>query len=96
MDTSVSEQELVYVLFLSDGLAVLKFLSIKNPQSADAPHLVDYVKDAFHHFGIADFSSDLHGLNVDGARAYSKPILHSTIEHCPLLRKLCIKALFYV
>ena len=40
-DTSISEQELVYVLFLNDGQAVLKFLSIKNPQAADAPHLVD-------------------------------------------------------
>ena len=51
---------------------MLKLLSIENtlaatPQVADVPHLVDCVKDAFHHFGIADFSSRLHGLNIDGA-----------------------------
>ena len=39
MDTSISEQELVYVLLFNYGQAVLKFLSIENPQAADAPHL---------------------------------------------------------
>ena len=38
-DTSMSEQELVYVLLFNYGQAVLKFLTIENPQAADAPHL---------------------------------------------------------
>ena len=62
-----SEQEPVYVLFLKNGRAVLKSLGTENPQAADAHHLVDCVKDAFHCFAIVYFSSHLHGLNVDGA-----------------------------
>ena len=67
-DTSVTEQELIYVMFLNeDGRVNLKFLSIENPAAADAPHLVECVREAFHRIGIVDFSSHLHGLNVDGA-----------------------------
>ena len=54
-------------LFLNDGRAVLKFLSIENSQAAEAPHLVVCVKDTFHRFVIVEFSAHLHGLNVDGA-----------------------------
>ena len=66
-DTSISEQEHVYVLFVNDGRAVLKFLSIENSQAVEAPHLVVCVKDTFHRFVIVEFSAHLHGLNVDGA-----------------------------
>ena len=66
-DTSVTEQELIYVMFLNeDGGVNLKFLSIENPAAADAPHLVECVREAFHRIGIVYFSSHLHGLNVDG------------------------------
>ena len=43
-DTSVNEQELIYVLFLYKGRPILKFLSIENPPVADAQHLVECVK----------------------------------------------------
>ena len=43
-DTSVSEQELIYVLFLYEGRPILKFLSIENPPVADSQHLVECVK----------------------------------------------------
>ena len=66
-DTSLSEQELIYVLFLYEGRPVLKFLSIENPPVADAQHFVECVKDAFHCIGITDLFSHLYGLNVDGA-----------------------------
>ena len=67
-DSSVTEQELIYVLFLSDdGKANTRFLSIENPAVADAPHLVECIKTAFNRIGIVDFSTHLHGLNVDGA-----------------------------
>ena len=64
-DTSVSEQELIYVLFLYKGRPVLKFLSIENPPVADAQHLVGCVKEAFHRIGITYLFSHLYGLNVD-------------------------------
>ena len=66
-DTSVKEQEIIYVLFLHEGRPILKFLSIENPDVADAKHLVECVKEAFHRFGITEFHSHLSGLNVDGA-----------------------------
>ena len=67
-DTSVTEQELIYVMFLNeDGRVNMKFLSIENPAVADATHLVECIKEAFHRIGIVDISSHLHGLNVDGA-----------------------------
>ena len=64
-DTSVSEQELIYVLFLYKVRPVLKFLSIENPPVADAQHLVECVKEAFHRIGITYLFSHLYGLNVD-------------------------------
>ena len=50
-----------------DGRVNTKFLSIENPAVADATHLVECIKEAFHRIGIVDISSHLHGLNVDGA-----------------------------
>ena len=46
-DTSVSEQELIYVLFLYESQPILKFLHIENPPVADAQHLVECVKRSF-------------------------------------------------
>ena len=67
-DTSVTEQELIYVMFLNeDGRVNMKFLSIENPARADAAHLVECIKEAFHRIGIEDITTHLHGLNVDGA-----------------------------
>ena len=67
-DTSVTEQELIYVMFLNeDGRVNMKFLSIENPARADAVHLVECIKEAFNRIGIVDISTHLHGLNVDGA-----------------------------
>ena len=68
IDTSVTEQELIYVMFLNEDRRVnMKFLSIKNPARVDAAHLVECIKEAFHHVGIEDITTHLHGLNVDGA-----------------------------
>ncbi|CAB3983345.1 Hypothetical predicted protein [Paramuricea clavata] len=46
---------------------ILVKASIENPAVADATHLVECIKEAFHRIGIVDYSSHLHGLNVDGA-----------------------------
>ena len=51
---SLSEQELVDVLFFIEGQVVLMFLSIEHLSGADAPHLFDWVSEAFHHFGMLD------------------------------------------
>ena len=53
-DSSVTEQELVYVLFLSEGTAKVKFLSIERVENADARGIKEAIKQAFEHFGILD------------------------------------------
>lgn len=79
-DSSISEEELIDVLFLNDGRVLLKFLSIENPQAAESPYLVDCVKDTFHRFVIVEFSSYLHGLNVDGASVNLG--IHKVLQRC--------------
>ena len=67
-DTSITEQELIYVMFLNeDGRVNMKFLRIENPARPDAAHLVECITEAFHRIGIVDITTHLHGLNVDGA-----------------------------
>ena len=66
-DTSISVQELVYILFFNDDQVVLMLLSIENPSVADTSHYFNCVREAFLRFAIFDFSSQLHRLNVDGA-----------------------------
>ena len=66
-DTSMSEQELILVLFFYESRPILKFLSIENPPVADAQHLVECIKQTFHHIGITDLFLHLYGLNIDGA-----------------------------
>ena len=67
-DSSVTEQELIYILFLSkNGIPEVKFFSIESVKSADAEGLKSSLKEAFERIGISCFENRLHGLNVDGA-----------------------------
>lgn len=51
--TSVTEQELIYVMFLNKDRRVnTKFLSNENPAKADAICLVECIKQAFQRIGI--------------------------------------------
>ena len=66
-DSSVTEQELVYALFLVDGFPQVKFLSIESVSSADAAGILESIKESFHRLGITPFTNRIVGLNVDGA-----------------------------
>ena len=67
-DSGVLEQELIYVLFLNrSGRAQIKFYGFESPYHANAVGLKDVVELAFRRVGIADFTGNLFGLNVDGA-----------------------------
>lgn len=66
-DASVTEQELVYVLYLSEGTPTVKFLSIESVKSADAVGITASIEEAFHRLGVTSFTNKLIGLNVDGA-----------------------------
>ena len=82
-DSSIIEQELVYVLFLNkEGRAVLKFFSIESVKNADADGLkVAIIKESFEIVGIVDFAQKLHGLNLDDDSV-------NTGIHCGLGAKL--------
>ena len=67
-DAAVIEEELVYVLFINtDGYPKVKFLSIECPKHTDVEGLKETIKLSFSRIGLIDFSSKLHGFNVDGA-----------------------------
>ena len=53
-DTSILEEELVYILYLDSGKAKLKFLSIEPAENADAVGIHNCIKKAFERIGILD------------------------------------------
>ena len=74
MDTSVTEQELIYIMLLNEEGCVFFFFfffkfSASNPPIGDAAHLVICNREAFGHIGIVEFFSNFHGLNADLAPA---------------------------
>ena len=66
-DTSVSEKELVYVLFLEDRFLKIKFVCKENVTNTNAVGILDCIKELFHRLGITDIYKRIVGLNVDGA-----------------------------
>ena len=69
-NTSVSEKQLVYVLFLENGFPNIKFViteNEKNVKNANAEGILDCIKESFHRLGIADIYKRIVGLNVDEA-----------------------------
>ena len=66
-DSAVTEQETIYVLFISEGTPVFKYLSIKNAKNADVPDYKSTLEIVFNRFGITHFCDKLVGLNLDRA-----------------------------
>ena len=56
-DSSVIEQELIYVLFLNNGTLQVKFFSIESVKSADAEGLLLALKESFKQIGISNFGN---------------------------------------
>ena len=82
-DSAVTEQELVYVLYLSkDGVPIVKYLSIESAQNGDADGLKDRISRAFERTGITKFSKRLLGLNVDGANVNTEENDWLQLVHC--------------
>ena len=46
-DSSVTEEELVYLLFLKNGKPLLKFLSIEAANNANAEGIIECIKTDF-------------------------------------------------
>ena len=67
MDSSIREEELVYVLFLLSGKQMLKFLSIEPAKNANTEGIHSCIKEAFERVEVLDLSKKVIALNVDGA-----------------------------
>ena len=64
--TSIIEQEVIYVLFLSKkGEPVIKFFSIQTPAHVHAEGLKKCIENAFHSIIIVSMYQCLANLNVD-------------------------------
>ena len=67
-DSSATEQETIYVLFICGGVPVLKYFSIESVKVADSAGLKETLEKAFLRFGFKNYYDKLVGLNLDGAR----------------------------
>ena len=59
-DSSVTEEELVYNLFLLCGKPTLKFLSIELAINANAEGIHSCIKEAFERVGVLDLSKKIY------------------------------------
>ena len=66
-DKSVTEQEAIFILFLSDGFPALRYLSIESVDNVTATGVLSSLTTAFERFGVLSFEKSLLGLNCDGA-----------------------------
>ena len=57
-DLSVTEQEIIHVLFLKEGRPTLKYLSIKSVKTADTSGIVQSISDAFQRIGNKSFTNN--------------------------------------
>ena len=67
-NSSVIEEELVYLLFLKSGKPFLKFLSIERANNTNAEGIIECIKRQLSNELVCQiFKKRIMGLNVDGA-----------------------------
>ena len=66
-DSSITEQEIIDVLYLKDEVPTVRYLSIETLNVVNAPGIVASIEDAFKRVSCKDFMDELVGINVDGA-----------------------------
>ena len=72
-DSSFTEQELMYVLFLdSKGTPSVKFLSIENVKHAHADRFKTSILQAFERLKLTHWKKTLFALKVDAASAITR------------------------
>ena len=64
--SSITEQEVIHVLYLKDAVLAVKYLSIETLNVANAPGKLASIEDAFKRVSCRDFMDKLVGINVDG------------------------------
>ena len=68
-DSSVTEEETIYILFICGGVPVLKYFSIESVKVADSADLKETIEKAFLRFGLKNYYNKLVELNLHGASA---------------------------
>ena len=54
-DSRITEQKVIYVLYLKDGVPTVRYLSIETTNVANAPGIVASIEDAFKRGSCKDF-----------------------------------------
>ncbi|XP_063438155.1 zinc finger protein 862-like [Mytilus trossulus] len=92
-DVSVTENELIYVRLLQDGIPANKYFSIEDVESADAAGVLNSINEAFDRHGLPDWKEKLIGFGSDGAsvnlgnrsgvaKQIKDEVPHLIITHC--------------
>lgn len=66
-DSSVTENELVFVRLVNCGVPENHYLSIEDIQNANAQGILNWIEKSFERAEIADWKSNLVGFGSDGA-----------------------------
>ena len=64
-DSSVTEQETIYILFICGGVSALKYFSIESVKVADSAGVKEMLEKAFLRFGFKNYYGKLVGLHLD-------------------------------
>ena len=64
-DSSVREQETIYILFICGGISTLKYFSIESVKVADSAGVKEMLEKAFLRFGFKNYYGKLVGLYLD-------------------------------
>ena len=68
-DSSITEQKVIYVLYLKDGRPTVRYLNIKTINVTSAPEIVASIVDTFKRVSCKNFKDKSVGINIDGASA---------------------------
>ena len=66
-DSSVTEQEVVYVLFLDNGVLAVKYINKESVENANAEGVKKSIEDWFQGLDVTSSKNRLVGINLDGA-----------------------------
>lgn len=66
-DTSVTENELIYVRFLDEGKPVNHYLGVEDIQNANATGILQTIETAFERSNVDNWKDKLVGFGSDGA-----------------------------
>ncbi|XP_041357942.1 zinc finger protein 862-like isoform X3 [Gigantopelta aegis] len=66
-DSSTTERESVFILFMENGITKIKFLSLESAPSSDAAGVITALESALQRTGLTNWKSKCVGLGCDGA-----------------------------